>query len=1123
MRASLIILAALAIFSASCKDPGEATRERKILVFSKTAAFRHDAIEAGIAAIQQLGRERGFVVVATEDEKMFREEVLKGLSAVVFLNTTGDVLEAEQQASLERFIQAGGGFVGVHSASDTEYDWPWYGQLVGAYFDGHPHIQPARLLVQDRKHLATAKLPEGWERTDEWHNFRNIRPEIRVLILIDENSYEGGTNGDFHPMVWYQEYDGGRSFFTALGHTPESYQEPLFLEHLAGGIEYAIGPNRLDYAQCRTHLIPEDTRFGRTILENNLDEPMELDILPDGRVMFIERKGLLKLYHPRLEMTTIVGFIPVHTEHEDGLLGLAIDPSFRNNHWIYLFYSPPGSRAIQRVSRFVFRHDSLHLASEQVLLEIDVQREECCHSAGCLEFGPDGLLYISIGDNTNPFASDGYAPIDERPGRAPWDAQGSSANTNDLRGKILRIRPLPEGGYAIPEGNLFPVGTPNTRPEIYVMGCRNPFRLSIDPQRNWLFWGDVGPDAGKGDSLRGPKGLDEINLAKSPGFWGWPYTRGNNQVYRDYDFATRRSGPPFDPQNSLNDSPNNTGLHRLPPVQPSLIWYSYDESEEFPWMGVGGKNPMAGPVYYADQFEGPHQFPPYFNGKLIVYEWMRHWLYVVSLDSMGRFLQADPFMPLEPFSRPMDMAFAPDGTLYILEYGNLWFARNEDARLSRISYLPGNRPPLARMDLSATSGAAPLSVQFSAQPSLDYDGDQLSYRWYVEGKALPETTVKTTHTFRLPGIYRVRLEVSDQSGAMAFAEELVAVGNAPPRVHLAVEGNRSFFWDGRKLQYQVEVEDEEDGSLGRPGFPAANVSLQFDYLPEGLDFTVAAAGHAASMAGAALSRGARLMEQSDCSNCHALGQKVNGPSYLEIARRYAGDPLAPRRLALKIIQGGGGNWGETVMSAHPLLNEEQAMEMSAYILSLGQQNSQDKPAFPLTGTYATNRHKAGSNRGAYLLSAAYTDTGNGAMPSLSARDELLLRPVRLAISQADKLSPGLRPFEENKQALIGSFRHGRYFMLKDIDLSGLSHCELRLFFSTEAIGGTLSLRAGKPDGPLLAETAVKPPGRGFHTIQLDLAGLDGQQDIYFVFTNDAQRSQPIADAAFVQFFPDLLP
>ena len=226
---------------------------------------------------------------------------------------------------------------------------------------------------------------------------------------------------------------------------------------------------------------------------------------------------------------------------------MALDPNFETNNWIYLYYSPVGDVEKQHVSRFVYKDGTLEVNSEKVILEVKTQRKECCHAGGSLEFGPDGNLFISTGDDTNPFASDGYSPSDEQTGRTAWDAQRSSASPNDLRGKILRITPKDDGTYTIPAGNLFPEGTEGTRPEIYVMGCRNPFRIAIDPHTKYLYWGDVGPDAGKDSLGRGPRGYDEVNQARQAGFFGWPLFIGNNYAYNKYDFATKVSTEPRDP------------------------------------------------------------------------------------------------------------------------------------------------------------------------------------------------------------------------------------------------------------------------------------------------------------------------------------------------------------------------------------------------------------------------------------------------------------------------------------------------------------------------------------------------------------------------------------------------
>lgn len=211
-----------------------------VLVFSKTEGFYHSSIPDGNKAIMKLGKERGFVVDTTQDASVFTDENLDRYSAVIFNNTTGNVLNQEQQQAFERFIQKGRGFVGIHAAADTEYDWKWYGQLVGAYFADHPRVQKADLHVQNSDHPSTQELPLKWTATDEWYNYRDFAPDIEVLVTIDEDSYEGGKNGSWHPISWYKQHDGGRAFYTGRGHTKESYHDPVFLDHLLGGISYVL-------------------------------------------------------------------------------------------------------------------------------------------------------------------------------------------------------------------------------------------------------------------------------------------------------------------------------------------------------------------------------------------------------------------------------------------------------------------------------------------------------------------------------------------------------------------------------------------------------------------------------------------------------------------------------------------------------------------------------------------------------------------------------------------------------------------------------------------------------------------------------------------------------------------
>jgi len=229
---------------AACNAGGSTPSEKDnpaILVFSRTNGFRHESIEKGLETIEQLGKENNFAVEHTEDSTFFTPDRLKQFKAVVFLSTTGDILNEEEQAALEQYIHNGGGFVGIHAAADTEYGWPWYNKLVGAWFLSHPKQQEATILVVDKKHESTKHLADTWRRWDEWYNYKNLNPEVHVLMKLDEKSYTGGENGDNHPIAWYHDFEGGRAFYTGLGHTEESYDDPAFIKHLLGGIKYAMG------------------------------------------------------------------------------------------------------------------------------------------------------------------------------------------------------------------------------------------------------------------------------------------------------------------------------------------------------------------------------------------------------------------------------------------------------------------------------------------------------------------------------------------------------------------------------------------------------------------------------------------------------------------------------------------------------------------------------------------------------------------------------------------------------------------------------------------------------------------------------------------------------------------
>lgn len=1174
---SFSLLFALATFLPNCSDRDNIPP--RILIFSKTEGYRHACIPVATAALRKLCLENGIAVDTTEDAADFNENNLRRYNAVVFLCTTGDVLNPAQETDFERYIQAGGGYAGIHSATDTEYGWTWYGGLVGGYFNGHPHNQDATLLVEDRDHPATQHLGDNWKRFDEWYNFKDVNPNVSVLLYLDENSYTGGTmcptpdSKKCHPAAWYHAYDGGRAFYTAGGHTFESYAEPAFLAHILGGIRYAIGKKkRLDYSACRTPELPDPTRFQKTVLASELTEPMELELLPDGKVLFIERRGAIKLFDPGTGLVNIACKLPVHSEEEDGLMGLALDPKYEVNHWIYLYYSPAGDQAVNNLSRFVFRGDTLDHASEKVILQVAVQREECCHAGGCIEFDAEGHLYLSTGDNTNPFNSDGFSPSDERPGRSAWDAQKSSSNTNDLRGKILRIKPLADGGYICPKGNLFaenevlvaagqlPENT-GKRPEIYTMGCRNPFRLSFDDRRKLLFWGEVGPDAGEPDTARGPQGHDEVNRARQAGFFGWPYFVGNNKAYRDHNFTTGKNGPAYDPAHPINDSPNNNGVRELPPAQPAFIWYPYNNSPEFPLVGTGGRNAMAGPVYYCDQYPAETRLPDYYDGKLIIYEWMRGWMMAVTVDSLGNFSRMEPIAEDIKLSRPMDMVIDKNGSIWVLEYGTQWFATNPDARLSRIDYVRGNRPPVPVLTVEKTAGAAPFKAVFSASQTKDYDGERLQYELdfgdgtppkiilakypTAKGKVGQRKTSKArrslkkneldslTHTYDRPGTYEVQLSVTDAAGAMRTTKTRVSVGNEPPLVRWDLGGrNRSFYQPGQVLQYRVQVEDAEDGSLEQGQIPPGAVATTIDYLETGFDITSIAQGHQAAKQVAEYARGKMLIGRSDCGSCHAEERLVNGPSYQAIAERYRKNEFAVRELSKKVIKGGAGNWGQTVMSAHPQLTEEDAGEMIRWILSLGSP-PKIQQSFPLAGDYTlqtkkTNLPNEKPKAGVFLLKASYRDRGSQSQHPQESSETLALRPAFQQAEMADSMSKNARSYRpfNGDTVVLNELKANSFFAFKHIDLAGVHSIAMGVGVSDskyEYVGGKVEVRIGAADGALIGSATLPQKSAADRmaffeiTAPINTPVSNGFHDIFFVMKNETNFAKPVAAFDWVRF------
>ncbi|WP_343700782.1 PQQ-dependent sugar dehydrogenase [Chitinophaga sp.] len=849
---------------------------------------------------------------------------------------------------------------------------------------------------------------------------------------------------------------------------------------------------RPDMRRATTLPVPDSARYTRTVLAQGFDEPMEMAVLPGGDVLFIERKGAVKLYdHTSGQVKTIASF-SVFSGIEDGLLGMTPDPGYEKNHYIYFYYAVPGEKAINRLSRFELKDGNLQQASEKILLEVPTQRRYCCHSAGYLKFDTKGLLYLSTGDNTNAEETDGYTPVDERPGRHLSDVQATSANTDDLRGKILRIRPEPNGTYSIPDGNLFPKDGSKGRPEIYVMGSRNPYRFSIDAETGYLYWGDVGPDT----KIRGEDGelmsYDEINQAKQPGFYGWPYFLGNNQAFPLYNYANKELRPKKDPARPLNVSPNNTGLQELPPAQPAMIWYGKSASRYFPLVGKGGASAMAGPVFYSKAFEkAPYRLSPYYNGKLLIYEWIRGWMMFITFDEKGNYLRMEPFLPHIKFEAPVDVQFAPDGSLYVLEYGSNWFSKNTNSKLVRITFKEGNRDPVAAISADRLNGAAPLTVQLSAAGSRDFDkGDKLSFQWKIgEQTAEGETA---THTFDKPGVYAVALAVKDGKGGEGRATLQLNVGNTPPVVKIQTPANRTFYWDNAPLEYQVAVTDAEDKVISPD-----QLQISFGFLPDGRDAAVVLAqggtGNVKHLAGQ------QLLNSLDCKACHSMKDASIGPAYTAVAERYAGKGHeVAQTLAGKIIKGGSGNWGTREMSAHPDMQPADALAIVQYILSLSEQPA----ALPATGTLVLKEHIGKSPEGRYLLNARYTDKGANGVPPLSGSTYLLLRNQLIEAEDFDEGNVKTSTITTQFLTFAANVRNNSYARFNDIDLNGIKHIKCRV---KGLEGGTIAFHIDAANGPEVARATVPGGMKEWQEITVPVSSLPGMHPLYLVFTGAADK------------------
>jgi cytochrome c len=635
------------------------------------------------------------------------------------------------------------------------------------------------------------------------------------------------------------------------------------------------------------------------------------------------------------------------------------------------------------------------------------------------------------------------------------------------------------------------------------MGCRNPYRISVDQETSFVYWGEVGPDAGT-DSRHGPRGYDEFNQARKAGYFGWPYFVGDSKPYHDSDFATKAVGDLFNVTAPVNNSPNNTGAKTLPPPTKPLIWYPYSLSTEFPALGTGGRCAMGGPIYHFNaSLSSNSKLPDYYDKAYFIYDWMRNWVFAVRLDESYNYKRLEPFMQTNgDFRRPVDMEIGPEGSIYMLEYGSVYGIDNTDARLVRIDYNGGNRAPVAKITTKDTIGLAPFKVNLSSRQSYDYDEqDKLVYEWSYNGKPISNEP-NPTYTFEKNGIYKTVLKVSDPSGKSSSEAVTIKVGNTLPQVAIQTTDNPTFFFPkATALNYNVDVTDKEDKVIDNK-----KVKIALKYIPK-------VAGQQSEMGHQQINEnynyGKSLIASSDCKACHQVNAKSVGPSFMAISTKYISDKNAPGYLANKIITGGGGVWGEHAMSAHPQISKEDATEIVKYVLTVS--NNQLAKPLPKTGAAVLKEHVGVTEEGRYIMTASYTDKGGAIIP-LTNRDVLVLRPSKVQAEDADVVY-NLR---KTGQQLAG-INNGSYFVFKGIDLKDITSLTYRIASSNK--NGTVQVRTDATNGNVISTLNYSATGafNKFEEVSAPVTDPGGKHDLYFMFTKVDTPNRNIATVDWVRF------
>ena len=479
---------------------------------------------------------------------------------------------------------------------------------------------------------------------------------------------------------------------------------------------------------------------------------------------------------------------------------------------------------------------------------------------------------------------------------------------------------------------------------------------------------------------------------------------------------------------------------------------------------------MAGPVYYTDMFPKETRLPEYYNGKLLIYDWIRGWVKAVTMLPNGDFDKMEPFFPSLKVNSLIDMEVGPDGKLYLLEYGNGWFTKNVDAGLARIDFNGGNRPPaIASIKTDKSTGVLPFAVKISVD-ARDLEKDKITYKWNLGNGTTKETTEATLdYTYTTAGDYIISVEAKDDKGALSKSDDVrVYAGNETPTVTVDITGgNKSFYLPGVPVQYAVTVADKTDTAK----FDAANLYVSVDYV-EGFDKAASPMGH---QQGQAAISGKTLMLSLDCKSCHKEADKSVGPAFIDVSKKYGKDPNALTYLSQKIIKGGSGVWGAVAMAAHPTLSQQDVHQIVGWVLSLSNKAA-IKKSLPQTGTVVPPANQKPSS--VLVLSASYTDKGGNNIKALTGNGAASLNSSTIAFTGKEKVE-GFTFYKYNGMNMIVFPATEGSFALDNIDLTGIHSILLTSRWQTAPKKGlNFEARLDAPDGKLLGKGTLPVAGKG---------------------------------------------